>query len=141
MRVMPFVQVLVLLLLAGYLLLVALENPQPVRLPLPFGRGEWLTGTGAAMGMFVAVGGVFVALLLLPLLWRQGWRRHVERREHRALEGRLAATLQARLGALPAAGAAIPSPMIPSSVTGADVGAATSSTGVTPPVHTLQDTP
>lgn len=103
MRVMPFVQVLLLLVLAGYLLLVALENPQPVRLPLPFGRGEWLTGTGAAMGMFVVVGGAFVALLLLPLLWRQGWRRRRDRHEQRALEGRLAATLQARLGALPAA--------------------------------------
>ncbi|KQQ99414.1 hypothetical protein [Deinococcus sp. Leaf326] len=103
MRVMPFVQVLLLLVLAGYLLLVALENPQPVRLPLPFGRGEWLTGTGAAMGMFVVVGGAFVALLLLPLLWRQGARRRRERRERRALEGRLTATLQARLGALPVA--------------------------------------
>lgn len=102
MRVMPFVQVLLLLVLLGYLLLVALENPQPVRLPLPFGRGEWLTGTGAAMGMFVVVGGAFVALLLLPLLWRQGWRRRRDRREQRALEGRLTATLQARLGALPA---------------------------------------
>ena len=106
MRVMPFVQVLLLLVLAGYLLLVALENPQPVRLPLPFGRGEWLTGTGAAMGMFVVVGGAFVALLLLPLLWRQGWRRRRDRREQRALEGRLAATLQARLGALPMPAAA-----------------------------------
>ncbi|MFC5850160.1 hypothetical protein [Deinococcus petrolearius] len=97
---------LLLLVLAGYLLLVALENPQPVRLPLPFGRGEWLTATGTAMGLFVAVGGAFVALLLLPLLWHQGRRRRRDRRERRTLEGRLAATLQARLGALPASGAA-----------------------------------
>ena len=103
---MPFVQVLLLLGLLAYLLLVALENPELIHLPLPFGRGEWLLSVGAAMGLFLALGGLYAALLLLPLLVQSWQARRLSGREKRALEDRLTATLQARLGALPAASAA-----------------------------------
>lgn len=98
---MQFVQVLLLLALGAYLLLVALENPAPVRLPLPLGRGEWSLPVGWAVTLFMGVGAAYAALLLLPPLWSAGRRRRRVVRERAALERRLAATLQARLGTLP----------------------------------------
>ncbi|MEF2280292.1 lipopolysaccharide assembly protein LapA domain-containing protein [Deinococcus sp. YIM 134068] len=103
MRLVPFVQVLLLLALAAYLLLVALENPAPVRLPLPLGRGELSVPAGVAVGGFTALGGAYALLLLLPPLWRAGRRGRRARRERAALEERLTSTLQARLGTLPGA--------------------------------------
>lgn len=100
-RVMPFVQVLLLLGLLAYLLLVALENPGLIHLPLPFGRGEWLLPSGAAMGLFLALGAVYAALLLLPALLSTGLSRRRAGQNYRALERRLADTLQARLAAMP----------------------------------------
>lgn len=102
MRLVQFVQVLLLLALAGYLLLVALENPVLVRLPLPLGRGELLLPVGAAVALSVALGAIYAALLLLPPLWQAGRRRRRAVRERAALEHRLTAALQARLGTLPA---------------------------------------
>ncbi len=100
---MPFVQVLLLLALLAYLALIALENPGLIRLPLPLGRGELLLSTGVTTGLFMVVGGLYSALLLLPMLLRtEIHRRHTVRERH-ATEQRLAATLQARLGSLPAA--------------------------------------
>ncbi|GAA5504072.1 hypothetical protein Dxin01_03840 [Deinococcus xinjiangensis] len=98
---MPFVQVLLLLGLLAYLLLVTLENPELIHLPLPFGRGELLLSAGAAMSLFLALGGLYTALLLLPMLLGNWQHRQREKRENRVLEDRLAATLQARLAALP----------------------------------------
>ena len=95
------VQVLLLLGLLAYLLLVALENPELIHLPLPFGRGEWLLSTGATLALFLLLGGLYSALLLLPSLLRGWQRRRQSQRENRALEARLAATLQARLAAAP----------------------------------------
>ncbi|TDE86085.1 MULTISPECIES: lipopolysaccharide assembly protein LapA domain-containing protein [Deinococcus] len=100
MRLVQFVQVLLLLVLGAYLLLVALENPAPVRLPLPLGRGEWSLPVGWAVTLFMGLGAAYAALLLLPPLWQAGQRRRRAARERAALERRLAATLQARLGSL-----------------------------------------
>lgn len=111
MRLVQFVQVLLLLALAAYLLLVALENPAPVRLPLPLGRGELVVPAGLAVAAFAGLGGAYVLLLLLPPLWRSGARVRAARREREMLEARLTATLQARLGALPAASE--PRPLLP----------------------------
>lgn len=116
MRLVQFVQVLLLLALAGYLLLVALENPVLVRLPLPLGQGEWLLPVGAAVALSVAVGAAYAALLLLPPLWQAGWRRRRAVRERAALERRLTAALQARLGTLSTGGPEAshePSPSVP----------------------------
>jgi len=107
MRLVSFVQVLLLLALAAYLLLVALENPQVVRLPLPFGRGELNLPVGAAVALFLITGAVYAALLFVPPLWNVRAKRRRDIRERSALENRLAATLQARLGAM------VPAPTTP----------------------------
>ncbi|WP_034384995.1 hypothetical protein [Deinococcus sp. YIM 77859] len=101
MRLVQFIQVLLLLALGTYLLLVALENPARVRLPLPLGRGELLLPAGEAFALFLGLGAAYMALLLLPPLWLAGLRRRRALREQAALERRLTATLQARLGTLP----------------------------------------
>lgn len=103
MRLVQFLQVLLLLALGAYLLLVALENPGRVRLPLPLGRAEWLLPLGGAVALFMGLGAAYAALLLVPPLWQAGRRHRRAARERDALEGRLAATLQARLGTPPAA--------------------------------------
>ncbi|GAA5532177.1 hypothetical protein [Deinococcus aluminii] len=102
MRLVQFVQVLLLLALAAYLLLVALENPARVRLPLPLGRGELVVPMGEAVALFMGLGAAYAALLLLPPLWAAGLRRRRAARERARLEGRLTAALQARLGTPPA---------------------------------------
>ncbi|SMB94552.1 hypothetical protein [Deinococcus hopiensis] len=103
MRLVGFVQVLLLLALGAYLLLVALENPATVRLPLPLGQGELVVSVGSTVALSMALGAAYAALLLLPPLWVAGQRRRRAVRERQALEGRLAAALQARLGTLPSA--------------------------------------
>lgn len=113
MRLVSFVQVLLLLALAAYLLLVALENPQVVRLPLPFGRGELSLPVGAAVALFLITGAVYAALLFVPPLWSVRAKRRRDIRERSALENRLAATLQARLGAMTPANAAAVNPLPP----------------------------
>ncbi|WP_225983207.1 hypothetical protein [Deinococcus wulumuqiensis] len=97
---MPFVQVLCLLALLAYLLLVGLENPGMVRLPLPLGRGEMLLSTGWAVSLFALLGGGYMLLLLLPPVVRGSLRQRKEGRERRLLERRLTETLGARV-ALP----------------------------------------
>lgn len=101
MRLVQFVQVLLLLALGAYLLLVTLENPVPVRLPLPLGRGELVTPLGGAVTLFTGLGAAYAGLLLLPPLLSAGQRRRRAMRERARLETRLAAALQARLGTVP----------------------------------------
>lgn len=98
---MPFIQVLLLLLLLFYLLLVALENPGVIHLPLPFGRGEYIVSIGATITAFLAAGGVYAAILLLPVLIQKHTQYLNEKREKYATQQRLAQSLQARLGAVP----------------------------------------
>lgn len=98
---MPFVQVLCLLALLAYLLLVGLENPGMVRLPLPLGRGEMLLSTGWAVSLFALMGGGYVLLLLLPPVVRGSLRQRHEGRERRLLERRLTETLGARVAFTP----------------------------------------
>lgn len=94
---MPFFQVLLFLTLLTYLLLVALENPGLVKLPLPFGQGEWLLSTGLTVALFAVLGGAYVLLLVLPVLLRTWLRRRTEQQERRDLERRLVDTLGARI--------------------------------------------
>lgn len=101
MRVMPFVQVLLLLLLLSYLLFVALENPGVVHLPLPFGRGEYIAPIGTTITAFLLAGGVYSSILFLPVLIQKHTQYLNERREKKATQQRLAQSLQARLGAAP----------------------------------------
>lgn len=101
MRALSYVQVLFLLGLLAYLLLIALENPNPLRFPLPMGRGEWLVPGGVALGLALLLGGLYASLLLLPVLIRTRQRQYTTTRALSTAEERLAATLQARLAALP----------------------------------------
>lgn len=98
MRLVSFLQVLLLLGTGAYLALVTLENPGVVRLPLPTGRGELTVPVGLGVSIFLVLGVLFAALLLLPGLWRERVRRRRETRLRRQAEDRLTATLQARLG-------------------------------------------
>ena len=100
MRLVSFIQVLLLLGIAAYLALVTLENPGVVRLPLPTGSGELTVPVGAGVAIFLALGVLFATLLLLPGLWRERVRRGREARLRRQAEDRLTATLQARLGSV-----------------------------------------
>ncbi|QFP77849.1 lipopolysaccharide assembly protein LapA domain-containing protein [Deinococcus sp. AJ005] len=103
MRLVSFLQVLLLLAILAYLTLFTLENPALVRLPLPFGRGELSLSVGVTVALFALIGAAYAALLLFPPVWQERLRRRHERRERRAVEERLTATLQARLGAMPSA--------------------------------------
>lgn len=111
MRLLSFIQVLVLLLLCAYLLLVTLENPTTVRLPLPLGRGDWSVSVGVAVTGFLVLGVLYALLLLLPSVWRQAVRRRREGQLRQKTEEKLAATLQARLGNL--AGGTLPEAQTP----------------------------
>lgn len=108
MRLLSFIQVLLLLGLSAYLLLVTLENPTTVRLPLPLGGGDWTVSVGVAVTGFLLLGVLYAGLLLFPWVWRQAARRRREAKLRAQTEQKLAATLQARLGNLPAASAATP---------------------------------
>lgn len=100
MRLVSFLQVLLLLGIAAYLALFALENPELVRLPLPTGRGEVTVSVGVSVSLFLLLGALFMALLLLPGLTSERLRRQRETRLRRDTEDRLTATLQARLAAM-----------------------------------------
>lgn len=108
---MPFFQVLLLLTLLAYLLLIALENPGFVRLPLPFGQGDAALPVGLTVVGAALLGGAYVLLLLAPALMRSFLDQRQERRKRQATERHLAETLAARLAAAPA----VHSPASPSS--------------------------
>lgn len=109
-RVIAFVQVVLLLGLLAYLLLLALENPSLLRLPLPFGNGEWLLPSGWAVALAALMGAAYTALLLLPLVWQEKWLRRRDRRERKQLQTQLTDTLQARMGHYAAEQVPLPKP-------------------------------
>ena len=98
MRFVQFLQVLLLLLLGGYLLLISLENPGQLTLPVPFASGELRLPTGLALGLALLTGAAYCALLLLPPLIQLRLRRRREIRRRREAEERLQLTLRSRLG-------------------------------------------
>jgi lipopolysaccharide assembly protein A len=100
MRLVQFFQVIVLLALCAYLVLVALENPALVSLPLPLSYDEITLTVGGAATLFMLLGASYITLLLLPLLYKNHLQNRKERRLRIILEKRLAAVLQARLGAV-----------------------------------------
>lgn len=106
MRVVQFIQVIVLLGLIGYVVLLALENPLTVHLPLPFGLDPTLP-LGVVLGGALVLGALYASLLYLPRLLLGALRRRREARRRRELETQLQATLQAKL-----VGAARPAPQL-----------------------------
>lgn len=97
MRVVQFLQVLVLMALLGYGLLTALENPTLLHLPIPFSERELLLSAGSVLLMCLLLGVAYGAFLLLPLLWlgRRERQRDIQRRQQ--AESNLQAALRARL--------------------------------------------
>ena len=95
MRVVQFLQVVLLLFLIGYAVLVYLENPVLLRLPLLFAGRELVLPAGLGLGLGVLVGAVYTALLILPRYLRQRLLRRSDLTRRRDAEARLQATLQA----------------------------------------------
>jgi lipopolysaccharide assembly protein A len=95
MRVVQFFQVVVLLVLLGYAVLVYLENPVLLRLPLPFAGRELVLPAGLGLGLGVLAGALYATLLLLPRYLRQRALRRSDYLRRRDAETRLQATLQA----------------------------------------------
>jgi putative membrane protein len=95
MRVVQFFQVVVLLLLLAYSVLVYLENPVLLRLPLLFAGRELVLPAGLALGLGLLAGALYATLLILPRSLRQRVMRRADLLRRRDAETRLQATLQA----------------------------------------------
>ena len=95
MRVVQFVQVVVLLVLVGYAVLVYLENPVLLRLPLLVSGREAVLPAGLGLALALLVGALYTALLILPRYLRQRLLRLSDMARRRDAETRLQATLQA----------------------------------------------
>lgn len=95
MRVVQFLQVVVLLLLLAYSVLVYLENPVLLRLPLLFAGRELVLPAGLALGLGLLAGALYATLLILPRYLRQRLLRRSDLLRRRDAETRLQATLQA----------------------------------------------
>jgi putative membrane protein len=95
MRVVQFFQVVVLLLLLAYSVLVYLENPVLLRLPLLFAGRELVLPAGLALGLGLLAGALYATLLILPRSLRQRMMRRADLLRRRDAETRLQATLQA----------------------------------------------
>lgn len=98
MRLVQFLQVMLLLALAAYVVLVQLENPTRVQLP-GFGGGRWELPLGVVLALALVAGALYACTLLLPLLLGSALRSRREARVKRALEEQLSTTLQAKLAA------------------------------------------
>ena len=104
MRVVQFLQVVLLLFLIGYAVLVYLENPVLLRLPLLFAGRELVLPAGLGLGLGVLVGALYGALLILPRYLRQRLlrrgdltrRRDAETRGHTEPSGTSAPDSRAR---------------------------------------------
>ena len=117
MRVVQFIQVVVLLFLVGYAVLVYLENPVLLRLPLLASGREAAVPAGLGLALALLVGGLYAGLLILPRYLRQRLLRRSDLTRRRDAEARLQATLQALVSqaapdALPPEAAA-PGPLEP----------------------------
>jgi len=95
-KVVQYLQVLLLLSLAGYLLLLGLENPVSLRLPLWNGAALELPAWQVVGGSLLA-GAAYAALLFTPPALRRALRIQRERSRRKDLEHRLSSTVQARL--------------------------------------------
>ena len=108
MRVVQFLQVVVLLLLLAYSVLVYLENPVLLRLPLLFAGRELVLPAGLALGLGLLAGALYATLLILPRYLRQRLLRRSDLLRRRDAETRLQATLQAVIDEAGVAGGAGP---------------------------------
>ncbi|WP_110884853.1 lipopolysaccharide assembly protein LapA domain-containing protein [Deinococcus yavapaiensis] len=99
MRVVLFLQVVVLLALAAYVVLLQLENPVRVMLPLPGGNTSM--PLGLVLGGGLLIGAAYTAFLFLPAMLRAASLRRQEQARRREAETKLGAALQAKLAATP----------------------------------------
>ena len=96
MKVVQYLQVLLLLFLAGYLVLLGLENPASIRLPLWDGAALELPLWQVVGGALLS-GAAYTALLFTPPALRRALRIQRERSRRKDLEQRLSSTVQAKL--------------------------------------------
>ncbi|GEM47981.1 LapA family protein [Deinococcus cellulosilyticus] len=78
MKVLQYIQVLLLLTILGMILLVQLENPLEVRLPFLFG-GRTTISLGWFLLMTLGVGALYTFFLMLPPYLRSLWAARTER--------------------------------------------------------------
>ncbi len=97
-RFVLFLQVVVLFALAAFVVLLQLENPVQVRVPLPGGQ-DLMLPLGVVVGAALLLGALYASLLFLPRLVLGAVERVRDGRARRDLEQRLSATLQAKLTA------------------------------------------
>jgi len=95
-KVVQYLQVLLLLSLASYLMLLGLENPVSLRLPLWNGAALELPAW-QVVGAALLAGALYAALLFTPPALRRALRIQRERSRRKDLEQRLSSTVQARL--------------------------------------------
>ena len=91
-----YLQVLLLLFAVSYLMLLGLENPVSLRLPLWNGAALELPAWQVVGGALLA-GAAYAALLFTPPALRRALRIQRERGRRKDLEQRLSSTVQAKL--------------------------------------------
>lgn len=96
MKVVQYLQVLLLLFAVSYLMLLGLENPVSLRLPLWNGAALELPAWQVVGGALLA-GAAYAALLFTPPALRRALRIQRERGRRKDLEQRLSSTVQAKL--------------------------------------------
>lgn len=85
MKVLQYIQVLLLLTLLGMILLVQLENPLEVRLPFLFG-GRTTISLGWFLLITLGMGALYTFLLMLPPYLRSLWSARTERLRNAELQ-------------------------------------------------------
>lgn len=78
MKVLQYIQVLLLLALLGMILMIQLENPLEVRIPFLFG-GRTSISLGWFLLMTLAMGAFYTFFLMLPPYLRSLWSARTER--------------------------------------------------------------
>ena len=109
MKVIQYLQVLLLLALLAYVLLLGLENPMPLRIPIP-GVTVLDVPAGWVILATLLVGALYSSLIYVPYTLRRMLREYQERQRRKDLEQRLSSTVQAKLAK---AERAIPTLLLP----------------------------
>lgn len=100
MKVVQYLQVIALFALLAYSVLIGLENPRPLKLPLWDGDALEVPSFYLVGGALV-LGAAYAALLFLPHLIRRAFVARRERSRRKELEGKLKGAVEAKL-AIPA---------------------------------------
>jgi lipopolysaccharide assembly protein A len=95
-KVVQYLQVIALFALLAYSVLIGLENPRPLKLPL-WGGDALEVPSFYLVGGAVLLGAAYAALLFLPHLIRRAFVARRERSRRKELEGKLKGAVEAKL--------------------------------------------